>query len=95
MNEIKALNIRNIIWRIGEKRIKTIIWEIKEEEFRKVDNVRTLTESEIEELILDMIKRSMVRVSKARPPLFRFFSAILRPICWAIHRVLPQHIGLD
>jgi len=36
----------------------------------------------------------MVRVSKARPPLSGAFSAMLRPICWSVHWVQPQHLGL-
>jgi len=51
MNEIKSVNIKNIITYIEEKRINTILWTVREEEIRKTDNEKILTEREIEDLI--------------------------------------------
>ena len=58
MNDIKLANIKNIITRIDQKKVNTIPWTVREEEIRKADNQKILAQSEIDGLILHMIKRS-------------------------------------
>ena len=58
MNDIKATNIENIVSRIEKMKVNSILWTVKEEEYKKADNAKILTKSEIDELIDRMIEMS-------------------------------------